>query len=779
MAAFLRKISWFIPATYFLIVLVPLVLISLLGISFLIDINEHEKQLIEKRFLSSYQRVVKNKVDSITAEIDKIRDQTRSAFEGSAREYLGITMNVMRVEYQDNYKLKSLATRRKHALDTIVPIVATGDFQSIFILDNNGATLFTDTVNSENGIDLDPKCLQSAMNQPEQSVICNVTTDDKTRYRFFIQEFKPLGLLVAIGLSELEIEKSAKQKALALISTTKYGESGDEYLFAFKTDGVFLSHPASKYVGTNMIGFTDPNGVKIYGEMIKKTRQGGGFVTYVWDRYKTGKVVDKVSYAKGYPDWQWVIATGFYLDTLFETQSMQDEMLSDALKQSAKYGFLIMLVLFLFTGWLAWLIYRGFNRELSHFSKFFARNADDAVPIDTGQLFFHELKQLAHSANAMLDARHKAEQQLTTVFDTVDDLIYVADPETYELLFINKTFERQFGKNTLGQLCHKILQGKDAPCEFCTNSKIFGNNIGTVYNWEFLNTIDKQWYGITDRAIQWHDGRMVRFEHARNITEQKLAEIERKNYQERLELAVDQRTHEIKLKTDQLEQANRDLEGFSYSVSHDLRSPLRAIDGFLSIIREDYQNKLDDEGLRMFGIVQDNARKMGELIDDILAFSRAGRLELEKQYIDVNKLVKAVWCDVRNQNSDSNIEFQCRDLPPVEADKNALRQIFFNLISNAVKFSARSNPIIIEVKGEVIDEYVRYSVKDNGVGFSEEYKDKLFVMFQRLHGMDEFDGTGVGLAIIKRFVQKHGGKVDAYSTPNEGATFSFELPNSE
>jgi len=779
MAVLPRKISRLIPAIYFLIVLVPFVLISLLGISFITEINEREKQYIEQRFLDSSKLIVEREVNSIIAMIDKIRDETREKFERRIREYLLIATNVSQAEYRDNRHLKSTKVIQQHALNTIVPILNAGDFQSILVLDNRGTTLFKNTSDQKPGVDLDAKCIQSAMHQSEQPVICNITDDDKTKHKFIVQGIKTLDLLLAICLSDKQVEQASKQKALALIDDTRYGASGDEYLFAYSSDGVFLSHPASKYVGTNMIGFTDPNGVQIYRELIRKSRDGGGFVHYVWDRYKTGKLVDKVTYSKGYPDWEWVIATGFYLDTLFETQSKQDDILASTLRRSAIYGSLLMLTLFVFTGWLARMIHKIFNRESSNFDMFFAQNVQDAIPIDIDQLYFKELKQLAQSANAMLEARHKAEQQLTTVFDTIDDVIYVSDPDSYELLFINSKFERQFGRDLLGEPCYKAIQGNDSPCEFCTNPMIFGDNLGKTHNWEVQNTNDGRWYGITDRAIQWIDGRMVRFEHARDITEQKLAETERESYQKRLEQAVEQRTHELKMKTDQLVLANNDLEGFSYSVSHDLRSPLRAIDGFLSIIRDDYQDKLDNEGLRMFGIVQDNARKMGELIDDILAFSRAGRLELDKQQIDVNNLVKAVFCDVHNQYSDSNIDLRYQDLPPIEADPNAMRQVFFNLISNAVKFSAHSDPIIIEVKGEVVDGYVRYSVSDNGVGFSEEYKDKLFVMFQRLHGMDEFDGTGVGLAIIKRFVQKHGGKVDAHSAPNEGATFTFDLPNSE
>ena len=232
----------------------------------------------------------------------------------------------------------------------------------------------------------------------------------------------------------------------------------------------------------------------------------------------------------------------------------------------------------------------------------------------------------------------------------------------------------------------------------------------------------------------------------------------------------------MRKRTKDLEQANKDLEGFSYSVSHDLRSPLRAIDGFVSILEEDYAPKLDEEGLRLLGVVSGNAQKMGFLIDDILAFSRAGRLELQTTMINMNALVEEVWAALKEERKDGNYQFQKGDLPEVQGDTNAVRQVWQNLLSNAIKFSRNRDPAVIKVSAIVEVRVIRFTVTDNGVGFNPDYAGKLFVLFQRLHGMDEFEGTGVGLAIAKRFVQKHGGSMEAQAKLNEGATFSFSLP---
>lgn len=226
----------------------------------------------------------------------------------------------------------------------------------------------------------------------------------------------------------------------------------------------------------------------------------------------------------------------------------------------------------------------------------------------------------------------------------------------------------------------------------------------------------------------------------------------------------------------ELEEAIKDLESFSYSVSHDLRAPLRAIDGFIGILQEDYAASLDDEGRRLFGVVSDSAKKMEELIDDILAVSRAGRLELEPLEIDMSRLVDEVWAALSEQHPARSIRFARSDLPGAICDPRAIRQVWQNLLGNAVKFTRGRDPAVIEVSAERLDGSVRYSVKDNGAGFDPAYGNKLFGLFLRLHGVDEFEGTGVGLAIVKRFVERHHGRVAATGAVGAGATFSFSLP---
>ncbi|MCK9150630.1 sensor histidine kinase [Methanobacterium alcaliphilum] len=233
---------------------------------------------------------------------------------------------------------------------------------------------------------------------------------------------------------------------------------------------------------------------------------------------------------------------------------------------------------------------------------------------------------------------------------------------------------------------------------------------------------------------------------------------------------------ELKKQTEKLEDANDELEAFAYSVSHDLRVPLRAIDGFSRIMVEDYEDTLDEEGIRLLNIIRDNTRKMGQLIDDILLLSRAGRQEMNINQLDMNSLVENIYGEFSTQTEGRNINFMVEDLPPVFGDRSLMYQVFSNLIGNALKFTSHKDPAEITVGCiEEKNEYVFY-VQDNGAGFDMKYINKLFGLFQRLHSPEEFEGTGVGLSIVQRIIKRHNGKVWGEGAVDEGAIIYFSMP---
>ena len=225
---------------------------------------------------------------------------------------------------------------------------------------------------------------------------------------------------------------------------------------------------------------------------------------------------------------------------------------------------------------------------------------------------------------------------------------------------------------------------------------------------------------------------------------------------------------------EELKNANKELDAFTYSVSHDLRAPLRSINGYAQMLDEDYGPKLDIEGKRIIKTICDNAINMGMLIDELLGFSQLGRKEVQLRKINMNELVESVFIDM-DKSFTHKAEIKIGKLYEVEADFGLLRQVMFNLISNALKYSSKKEQPIIEVFSEEKNGDIVFSLKDNGAGFDMKYYDKLFGVFQRLHKQKEFEGVGVGLAIVERIISKHGGKVWAEGKVNEGAQFNFSL----
>jgi signal transduction histidine kinase len=364
-------------------------------------------------------------------------------------------------------------------------------------------------------------------------------------------------------------------------------------------------------------------------------------------------------------------------------------------------------------------------------------------------------------AETALEAERR---RLLSLLEELPAYVSLKGPD-YSIKFANRYFRERFG-DPAGRSCYQVQHDLGAPCETCQVMQVLDTQEPQEREWTHR---DGRTYHTYDYPFADSDGSPLVLELGIDVTGRKQAEEAIHRLNEELEQRVQQRTA-------QLEAANRELESFSYSVSHDLRAPLRAIDGFSRILLKDHTGALTDEGQRFLDIIRTNTQKMGQLIDDLLAFSRLGRREMKAAALDMGTLVREAVGELQDTLGDRTVQWDLKPLPAARADRALIHQVWINLLGNALKFTRHRETAVIEVGCRPEGDENIYYVKDNGVGFDMQYAPKLFGVFQRLHREEEFEGTGVGLALVQRIVQRHGGRTWAEGEVGRGATFYFSLP---
>ncbi len=387
-------------------------------------------------------------------------------------------------------------------------------------------------------------------------------------------------------------------------------------------------------------------------------------------------------------------------------------------------------------------------------------------------------------ARDITEQKH-AQEQLKAFLKEIGDLksaldehaiVAITDPQG-KITYVNDKFcaiSKYSREELIGQ-DHRLINSGFHSKEFIRDLWTTITH-GKVWKGEIKNKAkDSSFYWVDTTIVPFlnDDGKPRQYVAIRaDITERKAAAVEVVQLNAELEQRVAQRTVE-------LEAANKELEAFSYSISHDLRAPLRAVNGFAGIVLEDFSPQLPEEGKRYLERIRNGGQQMGELIDDLLAFSRLSRRPVSRQTIDNSKLVKIILDELKFVLANREVQFQMGQLPSCYADPALLKQVWVNLISNAVKYSRDKNPAIIEIGSKCENNEHVFFVRDNGAGFDMRYANKLFGVFQRLHRADEFEGTGVGLAIVQRIIHRHGGRIWADAKLNNGATFYFTLEEGE
>ena len=387
-----------------------------------------------------------------------------------------------------------------------------------------------------------------------------------------------------------------------------------------------------------------------------------------------------------------------------------------------------------------------------------------------------ELREVATEFNAMVEARLESEAMFRQIAESVHETFWIVTPDWRTVKYISPAYERIWGEPVellYRDGLHWLESVPEAHRPALQAAIPAPPALDQCVSVEFpdypIRRADGSLRWIAARAYPVRDasGKVIHFAGiAEDITDRKLAEDELERYRSHLEELVDARTAA-------LQQALREQEAFSYSVSHDLRAPLRAINGFSEILLDSERAVLSEEGKTLLDRIARNASRMGELIDDILEYSRSSRQEMAPREIDLRELVEKVVDELLPAYPDARVDVG--PLPSVRGDATMLAQVMQNLIGNALKFSARCENPRVEVGMTESDGERAYFVRDNGAGFDMRYSAKLFGMFQRMHHESQFPGTGVGLAIVKRLIERHGGRIWAEAQPGKGATFHFTL----
>jgi PAS domain S-box-containing protein len=362
------------------------------------------------------------------------------------------------------------------------------------------------------------------------------------------------------------------------------------------------------------------------------------------------------------------------------------------------------------------------------------------------------------------DAVAAERQRFYSLLEAMPAYLGLLTPD-YQVKFANRYFREQFGEPE-GRRCYDYMFGRSEPCENCQAFKVLETN---KEEYEWIGP-DGRTFQICDQLVHDTDGSPLILEMGIDITERKRAEEEIRQ----LNLELEQRVTD---RTAQLEAANQELEAFAYSVSHDLRAPLRHIDGFLELLQKRTATALDEKSQHYMADIFDSSRRMGILIDDLLSFSRMGRYEMSKMDVDLGAMVQEVIRELEPETRGRSILWQIADLPLVQGDRAMLRMVLVNLISNALKFTRPRQEVEIDIgclPGRETETII--FIRDNGVGFDMNYADNLFGVFQRLHRVEDFPGTGIGLANVRRIINRHGGRTWAEGKIDQGATFYFSLP---
>lgn len=369
------------------------------------------------------------------------------------------------------------------------------------------------------------------------------------------------------------------------------------------------------------------------------------------------------------------------------------------------------------------------------------------------------------------EALRESEAQYSAIVSAFDGLLYVCSSD-YRIEFQNEAMKRRTGRDAVGELCYQALQGRDAICPWCVSEEVFA---GESVRWTTNSPLDDRWYEVINTPIHRADGTVSKQAMVIDITERKELEAALFQNKQELELANQLLEQRVRERTAELEAAIRAQESFSYTVSHDLRAPLRHMNSFSALMVEDFGEALPPQARHYLDRIRSASGKMGALIDHLLELSRVTRAQLILDSVDLTELAESTMSMFRETDPHRNVKQAIEPGLKALGDEALLRQLLENLLGNAWKYTAKRPCGSIRFGRGRVDTEEVFFVEDNGTGFDMVYQDKLFRPFERLHGSD-FEGEGIGLATARHIVQRHGGRIWCEGRVGQGASFYFTLP---